>query len=430
MIGRIQGWDEIKRVFGIETAEIPELTEAAKRLRRLYMKRDGLGTAAAVCAELARLTTLEMKLKAEGGKRGEYLNECLQSLADSLNRELEIGMADGFLVFKPYFDGEKIRADIVPADCFTPVSWDGDGQITAAVFSQEIKKEDMYYTRLEYHRMENGVYKIDNAAFKSRTKGSLGRNIRLSETEQWREMAESVALDNVKKPLFGIFRTPSANGTDPSSPLGEAVFAKSEELILQADELYKNLMWEFESGKRRLYVDVTAFERDEKGKPRLPDGELYRTVDVNDSGFFSEWSPQFRNEALQSGLNQVLRRIEFNCGLAYGTVSEVSYVEKTAEEIRASKQRSYCCVCKLQNQLKKAIQDFLYAADVWVSVYSLAPEGKYECSFEFDDSIATDRHTEYEEKLRLVEMGIMQPWEMRAWYLGESEVSAKKAVGA
>lgn len=429
MLGRTQREEEIKRAFGIETGDSRELTECLRKSRELYMKRDGLGLAASICAELARLTTIEMKVKIGGSKRGEYLNDCVGALEGRLRRELELGLADGYLAIKPYFDGEKIAADIVRGECFLPISWDGEGNVRGAVFTQELKKEDVYYTRLEYHRFENGIYKIDNAAFKSKIKGSLGQEIPMSQVEEWRDLAQSVALDNVKKPLFGIFRTPSAGGENTFLPLGQSVYEKSAELIKQADELYKNLLWEFESGKRRLYVDVTAFERDSQGRPKLPDTELYRTIDVSDSGFFSQWSPEFRNEAIQSGLNEVLRRIEFNCSIAYGTLSEVSYVEKTAEEIKTSKQRSYCYVCDLQRQLKTAIEDFIYGADVWASVYSLAPMGEYQCSFEFDDSIMADRNKEYDEKIKLLEMGIMQPWEMRAWYFGEEEAAARKAVG-
>lgn len=428
MLGKFKKSDEIRRVFGIETGDTSIMDETRRHWRELYMSRSGLGLPAAVAGELARLTTVEMKMSVSGSKRAEYLEKTINPLLGILRRELEYGLADGSLVFKPYFDGEKIAVDVVRGDCFTPISWDGGGRIIAAVFSQELKKEDVYYTRLEYHRIDGKRYKIENAAYKSRIRGSLGSPVPLSEVEEWRELAASVALDNVDKPLFGFFRTPSANTVDSSSPLGMSVFARAEELIAQADEVYRNLLWEFESGKRRLYVDVTAFERGADGKPRLPDTELYRTIDVSDSSFFSEWSPEFRNKALQSGLNTVLQRVEFNCSLAYGTLSEPMEIEKTAEEIRASKQRSYCFVCDLQKQLKLALEELVYAIDVWATIYSLSPAGKYECGFEFDDSMAADRRTEYEEKLRLVELGVMKPWELRAWYFGEDEGIAREAV--
>ena len=66
--------------------------------------------------------------------------------------------------------------------------------------------------------------------------------------------------------------------------------------------------------------------------------------------------------------------------------------------------------------------------DVWCSIYNLAPEGDYEISFDFDDSIIADRAREFSEKKQLVEMGIMLPWEFRMWYFGEEEDFARERI--
>lgn len=415
------GYEPAVRAGGAEAAR--------RRWRAMYLDPQGLRLPAAIAGELARLTTLEMKVSVAGGERGEFLNKALRPLTGRLRRELEQGLAEGGLVFKPYYDGKKLEIDVVRGDCFVPVSLDSGGRVSEAVFVQELKKGDIFYTREERHILTEGGCRIENSAYVSRTAGERGREIPLGEVEEWSGMAESVFIENVDRPLFGLFRTPSVNPADPSSPLGAAVFAGAEGLIADADRLYKNLLWEFESGKRRLYVDITAFDRDSKGEPKLPDTELFRTIDVNDSGFFSEWSPQLRSGAIQSGLNTVLQRIEFGCGLAYGTVSQPEYSEKTAEEIRASKQRSYCYVCDLQTQLRTALEELVGAMDVWADVYGLAPRGEYGCAFEFDDSIAADRRREYDEKVKLTELGVMRPWELRAWYFGEDEETAKEALG-
>ncbi len=402
--------------------------DARKRWHAMYLSPHGLRLPAAIAGELARLTTLDMRVSISGGAKGELLETAIGPFLGRLRRELEQGMAEGGMVFKPYYDGKKLYVDAVKGDSFVPISWDAGGVVKEALFYQELKKEDAWYTRVERHVMENGGCRIENSVFKSRVSGERGTPANLDEVEEWADMAESLFIENVDRPLFGLFRTPSINPADPSSPLGASVFAGAEGLIADADRLYKNLLWEFESGKRRLYVDITAFDRDGRGEPKLPDTELFRTIDVNDSGFFSEWSPQLRNEAIQSGLNTVLQRVEFGCGLAYGTISQPSYVEKTAEEVRASKQRSYCFVCDLQAQLKTALEELIAAMDVLAQVYGLASGEEYRCAFEFDDGLVADRQREYEEKVRLVELGAMQPWELRAWYLGEDPETAKEAL--
>ena len=47
---------------------------------------------------------------------------------------------------------------------------------------------------------------------------------------------------------------------------------------------------------------------------------------------------------------------------------------------------------------------------------------------DFDDGIIRDSQAEFEQNLRLVEMGIMQPEEFRMWWMQESAQEAKVAT--
>lgn len=65
-------------------------------------------------------------------------------------------------------------------------------------------------------------------------------------------------------------------------------------------------------------------------------------------------------------------------------------MDKTAEEIKASKQRSYSTVKAIQGALESALRDLLYSMDVLATVYKIAPAGSYEAAFDWDDSIVND----------------------------------------
>jgi len=208
------------------------------------------------------------------------------------------------------------------------------------------------------------------------------------------------------------------------------VFADAVELIDEANKQFERLLWEFESGERALYTNTMAFKKDKNGRPILPNKRLYKTLDVDDVDLFKEWTPTLRGEEFSKGLDDILRKIEFNCGLAYGTLSDMQNVDKTAEEIKASKQRSYATVSDNQRALENALNDLVYAMDIWCTLYNLAPISKAEVSFEFDDSIIADRKTEFAEKQALVSAGIMTKWEFRMWYFGEDEETAKAKVAS
>ncbi len=416
----------IRRVMGDTAAVSDEMTSAIRIWADMYENGESLKLPGAIAGEMARLITLELKSEVSGSSRAEIINKKYSEVIDGIRTPVEQGCAKGGLVFKPYVSGGGLCVDFIQADAFFPLAFNNSGRITSAAFAERIVRGDRFFTRIEKHELHGNEYTVTNRAFMSFSREHIGAPTALSDVPEWSRLAESMTIGNVTQPLFGYFKPALANRIDPSSPLGVSVFANAVSLIEEADAQYARLLWEFESGERALIANSMAFKLDRDGKLRLPNKRLYRTLDVEDADFFREWTPTMREQSFISGLDRIFRQIEFSCGLAYGTLSDVQTTDKTAEEIRASKQRSYATVADNQKALRSALCDLVYAMDVWCSVYKLAPFGKCEASFEFDDSIVTDRAKEFEEKAQLVSLGIMQPWELRAWYFGEDEETARR----
>ena len=385
----------------------------------------GLSLPSAIASELARLVTIEMKSEVTGSERADFLNGEYQSVVENVRRFTEMVCAKGSMILKPYVRGREIFVDYIQPGDFMPLAFDGDGNIIAAAFTDRVYHDDKVYTRIEEHRLENS-YIITNKAYKSSSVSELGRQIPVNEINEWRNLEEYAELTGINKPLFAHFKMPVANIFDSDSPLGVSAYARAVDLIKDADIQYARLLWEFESGKRALFIDESAITRDKLGRKIIPDTRLYRMLNTDDDTLFKDWTPKLRQTELNNGLNRILRSIEFNTGLAYGTLSDLQQNDKTAEEIRSSKQRSYTTVVDIQAALKRAMKELVYAMNVWCSVYKLAPEGDFNLSFDFDDSIITDRASEFSEKKQLVELGIMKPWEFRMWYFGEEKDCAIK----
>lgn len=417
--------------------ETDRMTAAIARWGAMYEDRGpwlseevrSLNLPAAISAELARLATIEMKSVVSGSDRADYLNDAYQWVLQNIRRFAEYACAKGGVVWKPYVQDGRLQVDFVQADCFLPVQFNAKGEITGAVFIDRISRDNKVYTRLEEHLLRGGQYTITNTCYVGATRDDIGKEIPPDAVPEWASLEKEAVLAGVSRPLFAYFKMPMANTVDLGSPLGVSVFSRAEDLIRQADLQYSRLLWEFESGKRAVFVDESALRRDFSGRPILPDKRLYRLLNTGDDTLFHDWSPAIREEALSSGLNRIFQRIEFNCGLAYGTISDPQNVDKTAAEIHAARQRSYAMVVDIQTALEKALEQLVYAMDVWCSLYGLANDGEYSVSFDFDDSIVADRKTEFEEKKALLESGVLLPWEFRAWYMGESEEQAKKVLG-
>lgn len=353
-----------------------------------------LSLPASVAAELARLVTAELELTVRGSARADYLAGQLQPVLERLPVYTELGCALGGLVFKPYLCDDGLRVDAVQADSFFPISFDDSGRMTGAVFSQQLTRKGMYYTRLEYHDFAGGRQTVRNRAFVSASAQTPGRQIALQEVPEWAGLREETVIEGLKRPLWGFFRTPGANREDRHAPLGASVYAAAVHSIRDADEQYGRLLWEYEGGELAIDVDEIALRRTPDGRLELPKREqrLFRGRVAAPAGgnLFEQFAPALRDESYRRGLDAILKRVEFQCGLAYGTLSDPQSVDKTATEVLASKQRSYSTVKALQRALQTALEDLLEAMDALCTLYDLSPAGPWQAAFDWDDSLVND----------------------------------------
>ena len=130
------------------------------------------------------------------------------------------------------------------------------------------------------------------------------------------------------------------------------------------------------------------------------------------------YAPAIRDTSLFNGLNHILQRIEFNVGLAYGTISEPQDVEKTAEEIRTSKQRSYVHVSAMQNSLEHALRQLVYAMDVYATLYRLAPQGTCTLACNWGDSVLEDTDKEFQRRLQMCNARLLKPEYLISYAMG------------
>ncbi len=415
-----------------------DLLEAPRRWLRLFAGNPpwadarSLGLPAAIAAEVARLTTVELAGHIAGGARAAFLDEQLQPVLAALRGQCEFAAACGGIMMKPYVAGRRVAVDFVLPGGFIPTQWDGQGRITGAVFLERFSQGGADYTRLEHHRLTDEGYVVENRAFCAGKGGGLGRETPLAAVPRWAALSPRVCLaaeDAPAGPLFSYFKLPFANAAQPGSPLGVAVYGRAESLLEEADRQYERLLWEYEGSELAVDASVGALDV-QNGEARLPRAKrrLFRELAVTgaDGGdLYRVFSPAIRDESLLRGLDSLLKRIEFACCLSYGTLSDPQAVAKTAEEIKMSKQRSYSAVCDIQKSLEGALRDLVRAMDAYATLYGLAPEGGYEAAFHFGDGVAVDTDTERAQMRLDCQAGAAAWWEYRAKFYGESEEEAR-----
>lgn len=400
-----------------------------------YKKTVSANLAPAIASELARLVTLEMQSEITGGPAAKYLNEQYRrKVLKDIRRYVEYGCAKGGLILKPYVTQHGLEVQFIQADCFFPISFDSSGRITQCVFTEQFRKGKKIYTRLEVHSLQSEGIKVTNRAFVATNEYSLGSEVPVDSIDRWSELESEATLTGSDRLLFGYFKIPLANADDSDSPLGVSVYSRAVGLIQEADRRYSNICWEYEGTQLAVHIATSMLKYDkDHDKFEYPGGKerLYRNIEY-DSGavnkpFIDTFSPAIRDTALFNGFNNQLKLIEFNCCLAYGTLSDPQSVDKTATEIKTSKQRSYTMVSDTQMALQDALEDLVYAMNFWAVLYGLVPAGgDYEVSFDWDDSIVIDAELERQQDRQDVAMGVLRLDEYRAKWYGETLEEAAK----
>jgi A118 family predicted phage portal protein len=397
--------------------------------------------------------------------RAEFLNNQYAKLKDALRVQIEYGIAKGGLVIKPYpvkhnidiqqtnmLTGKVIQKDTtnpwtiefdyIQASDFYPLAFDASGKITEAAFVERKMDKGIVYSRVEYHKLTETGITVINKAFKTKVvdgradQDYLGEEIKLSEVPEWAGFSEETTVAGVNRLLFAYFKMPEANTIDTHSPLGVSGFDKVKGLIEEADKQYSRMLWEFEGGELAIDIDRQALrwledpDNPDKGHSVMGtlQQRLYRKVDLNEDNTYNVFSPALRDQSLINGLNCLLMRIEDGAGISRGTLSDVTTEAKTATELRMLRIRSYETNAHIQKAIQHALEDAIYVMNAYCDLYDITPDGEYEVSYEWDDSIINDSDTELTKRMILVQNGIASKLETRMWYFGETENQAREAL--
>ena len=427
------GYTTLKQIVGKDITLSDKMIDAINEWKQMLNGQAdwltdnivSLGIEEGVCREFADCALVEM----ETSVSNERLDKIYQRNIASLNENLQEGLALGSFVLKPL---GGIAAEFVSADKIIPISFGDDGKPIDIAFLTVKKVGDVdYFTRFERHYFTNGNLTIENKCFHSHTSNDIGLPCSLEAVEEWGNIDPGpITYPGMNRMDFGYYRNPIKNKVD-GSVCGISIYESAVDLIRKADIQGARLDWEYESGERAIHVDNKALKQDKStgrfGMARLRK-RLYRGLNLEvgkDQELLKEYSPEMRDEAFKRGLEEYKREIEFSVGLAYGDLSDVQEVAKTATEIKTSKNRKYNRVTAIQNNLYDCLEDFVAG----LAFYNSMLNSGYEFSCKFNDSILTDEEAERQQDRQDVSMGVMTLVEYRAkWYNETEEEAAKKIV--
>jgi len=372
-----------------------------------------------ICREFADVALNEMEMVISN----EPLNELAKRATRDMNENLQEGIGLGAFCIKPLGQGTSV--EYVMQGDFIPIRFDSSGRLMDVIFIEIRRQGDSdYYRRFERHAVSDGKLTVTNNSYKG-SEAEIGNEISLEVFEDW------AVLKNLEydwdKPDFGYYRNPCKNTID-RTPNGISMFDSAIQLIKKADQQFGRLDWEYESAERSIIADVDAIPvANTEGYRTKPKERLVKTLDIADntgSDKYHEFSPTLRDTGYIQGLNEYKRAIEENVGLAFGDLSNVQDVDKTATEVINSKKRKYNRVTAIQDNLKDCLTDLV---DALAFYNGLASTG-YEVAINFHDSILTDEEGDRDQLRRDLASGVLNAWEYRMKVYGEDMETAKANV--
>ncbi len=409
LINKVRGWwhkmfdyNKIVSDFGLEMQTSKDILDAIQEWNKIYNKQESwvnkntksLHVARTMCEKVAKAVTVEFKSVCSE----PYVDKVYQRVLKKKRKYVEQMLGKSLIFFRPYFNGRDIKVNIVQADKFIPVGFDDDDNLTRYILIDQITEGNKIYTRLEYNEYkENKIY-IKNICYKGEKDGViLSSKISLANVNKWKDLEEEQTIEGVDRLIGGFATVPTSNDLDNDSPIGQPIYQNALETIEEVDHQFSRIIHEYEGTELAVDIDESILKPDKNGEFTVPKGKerYFRkwNLDETKDKSLSVFSPEIRDNPLFNGLNEYLIQIESACHLSHGTLAKPEAIEKTAQEIKASKQDYYVTVSDIQSALQDAFDDLLYGIYVLCKLYRIPVKNNYSVEYEWDDSIVVDKDT-------------------------------------
>ena len=330
-------------------------------------------------------------------------------------------------------DGEKvvsgdktaIRFEYLSAQHIIPLTV-RNGQIVEAAFVSEVLNKGKEYIYLEEHMLDGGKYVIRNKFFSTKHKTLKEEPVPEGIVEEFRTNSEI--------PLFAIVRPNIVNHYSNNLGLGMSIYADAIDCLKGVDLAFNNFCRDLKLGGKKVFMNQSLVQFDEHGNAITPDDvaqQLFTTVGdevtMEENTLIHEFNPDLRTAANKEAVQAHLDYLSFKVGFGTkhyqfnaGSVVTATQYNGDKQELIQNASKHYIAVEKFLQQVCQAV---LWAGNAIIGDKAIKPDTQI--SVNFEDSYIIDKESERQRDLQEVRDGLMQKYEYRMKWYGESEEEAK-----
>lgn len=395
----------LQNIFKVNTETTQKEVEDNQKYASEYERIDDINFNSIFSNKLANYVINDSNINVTGeNARTELLDKMIQSMWKKAKKIISMGFGYGGVIIVPYVKGGKIYYNYVPQNRLTIDETEGENITGATVLAEKktIQKQigsPEIYIRWTNYKVENG-----NITITQQFTDEDGKKIPVPDF--WKNIQEVQVITGVDRVLFGYLKSP-VNNRKATDNYGVPITYGCDSTILEIKDTMKQLYKEYKLKEVFVGADATMFD----GKDALPKNGLFKKVDSGDDSFFEVFDPAFR--PFTDRIEELYRRLEHEIGTSAGILSQVQTQNATATEIKRAMYDTFTIVDDMRTNMEKAMEDFLYSANVLANAYNLSPQGEYELGFDWDYSLLENSQETYNQLISANNKGIISDAEVR-----------------
>lgn len=358
------------------------------------------------------------------------------------NELLEKAFAFGTGAFVARADGAKVndKGAVVPdpnckaaieyidALSIVPLSIE-KSRITEAAFISEFVKRGKTYIYIETHtKGENGNYIIENEYF-------LLEGMQMKKTDLPDNIAPKIDTGS-PRPWFTFVYPNITCNIKECNGLGMSVYANALDILKAVDIAYNNFVKDFKLGGKKVFYNKAMLQTNSEGKTITPDDvaqQLFQQVgdgmDFDAKQMVQEFNPSLRVAENKDGVQAQLDYLSFKCGMGTKRYQFNASGVKTATEYNGERQElvqhAQRHAIVLESALQTICKALLYIGKAFCGA-DVDPDTPI--TIQFEDGFVIDDVAARENDRQDIRDGILQHWEYRVKWYGETEKQAKAAI--
>lgn len=224
--------------------------------------------------------------------------------------------------------------------------------------------------------------------------------------------------------LFAFIKCPRDNRNDDDS-YGVPITYGCDKTIAEIYECLRQIEVEFDAKRVQVMADSRLFGKDN----RLSLDGLFQKFDGGgEDNFWEVFDPALRESSYYNRLKELYSSLEQQVGSSKGILTEQTSQYATATEVIRGNGDTYSIVDDIRREVEKGIEDLIYACNVLIDCYNLAPHSDYRVVFNWSYALIENSTETWQQLYEAQSIGAVSKAEVRQYLMSNESLEESKKM--